>query len=620
MSKHDDSVHEGTSDEKVEHSSQPSPIITSSSSMNDLSLVTPHSPLTPVKKKRIYRKRKQKPVRLNFESTNDSITSLATGGLISFSGLLQTVQGIKQPPAPVVPQQLPVKRSREWGVFCFENATDKSVYWGIKGLHVKWNLDYVPQIISSPFGSGDSKNTYNFYYNLSGRRNSTFSPSSPRGHNITPYIKRHSSSGGGAWGNIVRYKLKPNSFCMGYYPLHPFSNHFILLIELHHNDVPQENVKKEAPSNPFPPTQTAIDGIDDTHPPFYHPSKPQRPIVCKSFLIEHKHKHDVIISARVQKSLFLFSDYQSLSVEPITYRFFPTYKPCEVGPQIKLNHNISYDNLRTISNNRKIPSSPIQAVTTFSATPNTSNATAAVAASESNDISNVNGSISLYEEHNVKSLRNNIMFYLLYLHKLRRHANLLVIVDDEYSLQDDLCDMEDMNALYNYLMRSILRSDVISEECKGDRDALCDWFKQCVKLVNILSNSEIKRYVLKFSDNNADRSLQLYRYNRSCSHSSSMDLLLDSIVEEEEETLVSSEPWSHIEGDIDGIIVLSTMESKIPNELCYRLRSLEGFPTLFVFYGLEKCTDIYEAIRQKVSKDTTVLVLTLLRRRRVMIF
>ncbi|KAL0485882.1 hypothetical protein AKO1_002156 [Acrasis kona] len=385
-------------------------------------------------------------------------------------------------------------------------------------------------------------------------------------------------------------------------------------------------------SSSFPPTQTAIEPNDDISLHFRN----EKPITCKSFLISHNHNTDVIISARVTRSLFLFTDYQSLSVDPVTYRFFPTHKPCEYGPPIRLSNNISYESIRPINLNntnniinqtRTNSTGKLPAHSPTNASPPTSTSPIQYM------MPNVNGSLSLYEYVTAKSLRDSLVYHLLHLHKLRRRVNLLVVTDqlqmdpEDDSDHDPDDDMEQYQAtgLYHYMMRGLLRSDLISEKCMlDDRDSLFDWFKQCVNLIVNPPLSEIERYVFKSNDTNADRSLQLFRYNKSGFMGASTDSLAQLVMgmdndeaphfspDRFQEHLISdsvdedNDSWCRVESDIDGIVILSTEDVALPDELKQRLRSLEGFPVLFAFYGLEKCTDVYDAIRKKESTNQDV--------------
>lgn len=268
------------------------------------------------------------------------------------------------------------------GIFCFTNSTNRPIYWCIKGLHIKW---IIPPTISSPEDPD---------YEMLDYRDSNTS-----------------------WGSLVRFKLNSKTYCYGEFPFCKFSSRCIIFCEFHTH---QSAVRRPIAI----PTQTAVDNTDNTS---IHTKSTQQQeslvdikvnksvqtshksqLICKSYLIDHRHKHDIIIEAKVATSLFLFSDYSTFSLEPVSYRLFPDYKPLtkKKAPVLMLDNNISYDQMKPVLSKTTKRSKKTQQKTTMTSSFE---------------------SLNLYDYESVESLKEGILFYQTLLRELKERVNLLVI-------------------------------------------------------------------------------------------------------------------------------------------------------------------------------------------------
>ncbi|KAL9658330.1 hypothetical protein ABK040_015650 [Willaertia magna] len=540
-------------------------------------------------------------------------------------------------------------QEREWGIFCLENKTDKPIVWGMKGLHIHWKKGHAPQIFKEPSVLYSNPTAAYYFYNqayqqppnFSTENNTTVNNEGKEEENFTEnnylnnhrhfyFTNSHTLSNTkhqkelSDLKNIIRYKLEPNSFCFGRFPFHHYSDYFILIVGLFENHHPSSiemkeknmngislndginnnsgnngniitstshnvlsnlgkyfysltggsssgNNSKQHNSSFVPRTQTSVGVFDyssssSSNTPTIVNGKAIVPkkkmdLHCKAYFIEHFHNKDIILSANVTKSLFLFSDYTTFTVEPITYRFFANYKPCEkeVNPPIKLTNNIYYDEIREIQKKKKkINESNTRNAIQFSG-------------------------LNMYEDESINILRESILFYFLYLRKLNERINLLILMDEIFPYE-----------INEFLMEVLIGGSKTIPHTENQRGELLRWFETCVKIYNTKQDDFIKKNSKYIIERNFDcgqhRSLNMYQFD-------DRPLLdIEEFLNDEDDDNKFKKIDTQI---IDGIIVLSNVGNSLDDDLKRKLELLEGFPTLYILYGLEKCTNIYEAIKKK---------------------
>lgn len=511
------------------------------------------------------------------------------------------------------------QKEREWGIFCMENRTDKPIYWGVKGLHIHWKKENKPTILPSK-----SNPLYEYppaYYFYNQEKTASSSSARLKSHKHFFFSSCHAidltNEGLSDWNNIIRFRLEPNTFCLGRFPFHTYSDYFILLVGLHDSESTRSshtnlstspNSKHEESSksdslfsryfgntknsimNYIPRTQTSVEVMEEyddqptseqkketiTSTDKKTTTKKKLPFHCKAYYIEHFHNKDVILAATVTKSLFLFSDYTTFTLEPITYRFFPNYRPCEnaSAEQIKLSNNIYFDEIREICIKKGSKKK--------------------VSEGSSRNALQFHG-LQMYEDEANNTLRESILFFFLFMKKLYERLNILLLLDEsEIEQPSDLGE-----DLVEYLMKFLIGSKTIVTHTDSQKRDVLKWFKSCVKLIGFNNGKEAKenRYVLSRSDESFSRSFVMYKFNED-----STDTEDFFNTDEDEQTKQTKRPLCHI----DGVIVLSTVGNKMSKDFKNKLRLLEGFPTLYVLHGLDKCTDIYDAIKRKENAEIEI--------------
>ncbi|KAG2392212.1 hypothetical protein C9374_012464 [Naegleria lovaniensis] len=537
-----------------------------------------------------------------------------------FGSVNQNIQPSFQKSTPSSSVTSSDQKEREWGIFCMENKTDKPIYWGVKGLHIHWKKENKPIILPSK-----SNPLYEFppaYYFYNQEKTTSSSSARLKSHKHFFFSSCHSvdltNEGLSDWNNIIRFKLEPNTFCLGRFPFHTYSDYFILLVGLHDSEStrgshvnwstsPNSKPEKEDASkndsifsryfgntknsfmNYIPRTQTSVEVMeesddqptseqkkDPTSTDKKTTNKKKLPFHCKAYYIEHFHNKDVILAATVTKSLFLFSDYTTFTLEPITYRFFPNYRPCEnaSAEQIKLSNNIYFDEIREIcikkGSKKKVNEGSSRNALQFHG-------------------------LQMYEDEANNTLRESILFFFLFMRKLYERLNILLLLDEsEIEQPSDLGD-----DLVEYLMKFLIGSKTIVTHTDSQKRDVLKWFKSCVKLIGFNNGKDSKdnRYVLSRSDESFSRSFEMYKFNED-----STDTEEFFNTDEEEQNKQTKRPICHV----DGVIVLSTVGNKMSKDFKNKLKLLEGFPTLYVLHGLDKCTDIYDAIKRKENAEIEI--------------
>ena len=200
----------------------------------------------------------------------------------------------------------------------------------------------------------------------------------------------------------------------------------------------------------------------------------------------------------------------------------------------------------------------------------------------------------MYEDEANNTLRESILFFFLFLRKLYERVNILLLLDEsEIEHPSELGD-----DLVEYLLKFLIGSNTIShtESQKGD---VIQWFQSCVNLVgyNRDRDNADDRYILSRADDSNSRAFQIYKFGEE-------SLNADDFFKSEED-IENFKAKSYLY-NIDGVIVLSTVGNKIGNDFKKKLKLLEGFPTLFILHGLDKCTDIYDAIKRKENAEVEI--------------
>ena len=189
---------------------------------------------------------------------------------------------------------------------------------------------------------------------------------------------------------------------------------------------------------------------------------------------------------------------------------------------------------------------------------------------------------SLYETDTVEILRQKNMSFLSILREMNCQFNILVILDVESN--------ENTENLAENVCQCLLQS--LDPSLQQDLNL----FKTVVNVIQNNMNHEdmLNRLVLKMNESSSDKSLRVFMNLENCS-------------DNEYETPPPSNREVYIPPAIDALVVVSTVRGIISTSLKQKLTVLERFPVLFLLCELERCNDIYEAIRQKEEAELDVL-------------
>ena len=217
---------------------------------------------------------------------------------------------------------------------------------------------------------------------------------------------------------------------------------------------------------------------------------------------------------------------------------------------------------------------------------------------------------SLYEQEPIASLSEKIMFQFCYLRQLQERANILVILEHEEHASELLLSMQEK--LGKAIFESIIPSKAIPQN-------ISCLFQMLSIRHAAMEQFDLDRLSFKWSNNS--NSLDVFQKNApspvmarsnsnlsiasEASSSESVTVLapssqsLSSPLLDTEETQIAS--------SIDGLVIISKVKSFISSGLKRKLSALERFPVIFVFFGLDQCNDICDAIKQKEEAEVDVL-------------
>eukprot|EP01080_Neovahlkampfia_damariscottae_P002481 gene2481-3190_t len=327
-----------------------------------------------------------------------------------------------------------MSQEREWGVFYFENRTKIPLLWSTKGLHVSWERK--PEITT----------------------------------NIS-FLENEDS-----WGSLVRYKLPPNSYVKGQFPLHKFQKHCVLFVE-----ILTPILNKKYP----PPTQTTLNDFefenddDEENKLNFDEEEVRNNGLCKSYLIEYEGIKDIILMSNFTNSFLLFGN-GTFTIEPILSKLFSTSNhKLKNNEEISLKNNISQ--VLPLLNN-EMPNS-----------------------GEKDSIRSSIG-ISIYENESIYTLRESIFFYQSLFLKLKNKLHFLIIIDEEK--EDYWSKMNDLKyMIYFYLSQFILGTGDVKEV---EYNSFCNWLDKTIETFII---KDFKKLKLNFDDTKTERNLNVRHGN-----------------------------------------------------------------------------------------------------------
>lgn len=441
-------------------------------------------------------------------------------------------------------------------IFILENTTNYSIYFATKSLPLKFvNFplhDHQHQVLQE------------------------VQPSPPR---------RHVLSGPNAWNNLVRYEIGPKDYVHAIIPPRRTALS-LLFVEFrkekiisqtatHENfkfsqidsklsyDKDQKQIKLNEPQklkNDLKLKKTLINNENLKSSNAHNEQYDERVFRSYWIEIEPKTNTDIILRVRIEKTLFGMKRY---IVEPVSFWFGGEYNVCDCksGPIISLKNNITKRQLFPVvklhdksDNDSKKEKNPLIPLPSSTRIPPTS--------SFSPD-----ASMSVCEEESLATLRENIVTQMTFLKRMKRKLRILVIRDKK----------QDFDPI-NYMVQHVVR--INSTQIRK-------WFSNCIELLEIEA-SQMEDYLIipmKFS-----RCLNVY--NKKYWKISS--------------TQAEIEP---LYSRISGVILLWSVNSCINSTLKPLMQRLEGFPLLFMLYGLLECNTIYDALQRKEIVEMDIVKL-----------
>mmetsp|Transcript_339 Transcript_339/g.617 ORF Transcript_339/g.617 Transcript_339/m.617 type:complete len:984 (+) Transcript_339:67-3018(+) len=460
------------------------------------------------------------------------------------------------------PKRVPEEVEKKWGTFCFENNTQNPIYFGLKGLHVVWEIEPIL-----------SPQCFERMYLLKHEVDKTYQPYMAPPDSSKKI--RYDASGQVAWKNCLRYMLHPQSYVLGRFPFQKYKGNSILVVEFQINEEDDDNIQSQTAI--FSENNLQTNNLTDVLP---SPIKSEvnhgiidlpeeltddNNILYRSYVMEHKQQKDIILEATSSKSLF--SSHIYYSIHPVTYTFYSKHNPCGLTKHsVSLVKNLVSSEFNAIVVDQPKAKGKQETQKNVNEEMQTLHPIEELKKKQIAPLrptSSPHGALALSAFESLNRQRESILFLLSFLNDIKEKIPLVVFHDDTYK---DL----PLNPM-DYCMKNLIQMQ--------HHKTLKKWFYSNFSTLYIHEDSEL---YLRPSESPSNRCLQLYdRVDHGYDNEFDTNTL-------EFRQLVA------------GMLILHSVNGpKISNALKKKLRILEGFPILFMLYGLEKCDDIYHALQKK---------------------